>query len=89
MALSEDLVRVLLGLDAKKGEEEADSDNNANTYTTLLILDSKERMGLHLACYYKDSNLNLMIVELLALLCPEECAVENAGAGRSSLLAAL
>ena len=72
----------MLGLDAKKKEEEeADSDNNANTSTTLLIMDSKEHKALHLACYRKDNDLNLSIMELLGLLCPEACAVKNNGSG--------
>ena len=45
----EELVRVLLSLDAKKKEEVANADNNANTYTMLSIVESKERTALHLA----------------------------------------
>ena len=59
MAPLEELVCVLLGLDTKKEEEEAaNSDNNINAYTTLLIVDWKERMALHLACYPKDKDLD-------------------------------
>ena len=53
VAPSEELVRVLLGLDAKEeeeeGEEDTDSDNNANTCTAMLIVGSKERTMLNLA----------------------------------------